>query len=92
MAASSASNDSGSATSWDFGAQMRSVMAPSNGGAPMNSTLGQRFGWPSRHHSQCPQDLAGSTATSWPRVKPAILDVVAEAAAELVAGHERRLG
>ena len=43
MAASSGVMVSGSGTTCFVGTQIRLVIAPSNGGAPMNRTFGQRL-------------------------------------------------
>ena len=69
--ASSGVNVSGTGTTWCASIRKGAVvMAPWKGGAPVNSTVGQRFAWLRRHHSQRPQGFAGSTATSWPARSP----------------------
>jgi len=64
--ASSADRFEGIGKSCRSATTMRCVSAPSNGGAPVNSTFGQRFGWARRQNSQAPQGLAGSMATRSP--------------------------
>ena len=70
MTASSGEKSCGTGTIKSRSTQIRSVMAPSCGGAPMKRTLGQRLGWPARHGSQRPQAWFGSTATRAPRDSP----------------------